>query len=79
MFGSDVMLLVGCVPAKIGLLVCAFSHCRGAQRQVKNNHAMDETGSELRGWTRRNFLKATGVMDARCFPLAGIRRRSLMD
>lgn len=22
---------------------------------------MNETGSELRGWTRRNFLKATGI------------------
>ena len=22
---------------------------------------MNETGSELRGWTRRNFLKAAGV------------------
>ena len=22
---------------------------------------MNETGSELRGWTRRNFLKAAGI------------------
>lgn len=37
---------------------------------------MNETGSELRGWTRRNFLKAAGHRGMRdAFPLAGIRRR----
>ena len=28
---------------------------------------MNETGSELRGWTRRNFLKLPASRDARCF------------
>ena len=33
---------------------------------------MNETGSELRGWTRRNFLKAAGVAGcAMLFPWHG--------